>query len=219
MALKIVRDVVELFVNLRHLLFQMIDGERCSDACHNVFALRVHQVFTVELVLAGGRVPREGNACARCLTHVAVDHLLHVDGRPPMRGNAVHLAIIDRAVGIPGTEHRFCCQDKLFFHILWECFALFFKVNRLELCHDTLEVVVIQVEVIRDTALFFHLIEKRFEVRAGDPHDHIREHQDEAAIAVKDKAVVARQLGQTVGDGIVQAEVQHRVHHAGHRRA
>jgi hypothetical protein len=47
---------------------------------------------------------------------------------------------------------------------------------------------------------------------------HIGVHLDEAAIAVEGEAAVARQLGQAFDRLVVEAQVQDRVHHAGHRR-
>ena len=44
-------------------------------------------------------------------------------------------------------------------------------------------------------------------------------HLDEAAIAVIGEAAVPARLRQTFDGLIVEAEIEHRVHHARHRRA
>ena len=43
-----------------------------------------------------------------------------------------------------------------------------------------------------------------------------RIHLDEAAIAIPGETVVAREAGETLDRFIVEAKVEHRIHHAGH---
>ena len=51
-----------------------------------------------------------------------------------------------------------------------------------------------------------------------DAHRGRAEHVDQAAIAVVGEPGVAGLLGQALDRGVGQAEVQDRVHHAGHRQ-
>ena len=48
---------------------------------------------------------------------------------------------------------------------------------------------------------------------------HIRIHSDETAVAIEGKASVAREFRETFNRFVIQAEVQNRIHHAGHRGA
>ena len=82
MSLKLLGNGPELFENLRHILAEFGYGPGGAHARHHVLALRVDQVFAVQLPLAGGRVAREGHAAARVFAHVAEDHCLDIDGGP-----------------------------------------------------------------------------------------------------------------------------------------
>ena len=57
------------------------------------------------------------------------------------------------------------------------------------------------------------------EVLAGDAERDVGVHGDEAAVGVEDEALVAGALHEALGRGVVEAEVEDRVHHARHRRA
>ena len=48
-------------------------------------------------------------------------------------------------------------------------------------------------------------------------HDHVAVHLDETAIAVPGESRVARYLGESFHGLVVEAEVENRIHHAGHR--
>ena len=56
-----------------------------------------------------------------------------------------------------------------------------------------------------------------FEQVAVEAHNHVREHLDETTIAVPREAGVVGMLDKAVDRLVVQAKVQNRVHHAGHR--
>jgi hypothetical protein len=51
------------------------------------------------------------------------------------------------------------------------------------------------------------------------PHDHVGIHLDEAAVAVEGEALVTGVAGDGKHRFIVEAEIEHRVHHARHRGA
>ncbi len=53
----------------------------------------------------------------------------------------------------------------------------------------------------------------------ADAEHHVGIHRDEAAIAVVGKAAVAGDFRQRLHGHVVEAEVEHRIHHAGHRGA
>jgi hypothetical protein len=58
-----------------------------------------------------------------------------------------------------------------------------------------------------------------FEEMVFDAKDNIERHVDETAIAVIGEAGIAGAAGEAFDGLVVEAEVEHRVHHAGHRRA
>ena len=85
-----------------------VRGERTrrADPGDDVLALGVGEELAVELLLAVGRVAREGDARRRGLAPVSEDHRLHVDGRPPVVRDVVELAVGLGALVLPGAEHR-----------------------------------------------------------------------------------------------------------------
>ena len=83
----------ELLVNLGIGFLEVVDCGRGADTGNDIFALGVHKVLAVELLLAGGGVTGEGNACARSVAHVAEHHRLYIDGGAPIVGDVVHGAV------------------------------------------------------------------------------------------------------------------------------
>src|SRR5581483_9709762 len=65
----------------------------------------------------------------------------------------------------------------------------------------------------------FVLFENLLEVMMIDIEHHARIHGDEAAVAVIGEAPVTRLLCQGLPGGVVETEIEHRIHHAGHRGA
>jgi hypothetical protein len=59
-------------------------------------------------------------------------------------------------------------------------------------------------------------LEHLLEMVVVDLEHHVRIHGDEAPVAVIGEALVARRLGQRLDGGVVEAEVEDRVHHARH---
>ena len=49
-----------------------------------------------------------------------------------------------------------------------------------------------------------------------EPHHHIGIHLDEAAVAIPCESGIAGNLGQRLHRFVIQAEIENRIHHAGH---
>ena len=73
-------DFEQLFVNSFVPLRHFADWLRRANTGNDVFALCVNQKLTVELVLAGRRVPSKCHARARIVAHVSISHRLHIHG-------------------------------------------------------------------------------------------------------------------------------------------
>ena len=215
-VLKAVGDRHELIIHLGHLLLQVADRARGTHACDNVLALRIDEVLTHELLLARGGITREGNARAGAVAGVAEGHLLDVDGSAPLVGDLVHLAVDVRARVIPAAEHGLDGLDELLVRILREGLVLVVLVDLLEDDDELLEIVGIQIDVVRDALGGLHLVDLFLEQALGHAHDDVCKHLHKAAVAVVGKARVAGLLGQTLNGRIIQAEVEDGVHHAGH---
>ena len=223
-------DVAQLLVDFRHRVLERLvagaerggafarDRRRSADARDHVFALRVDQVFAVEDRLPVRRVAREGNAGRRCLAEIAEHHGLHVDGSAPVFRNVVELAVDDGAVAHPAVEDGRDGAPELLARIFRERTAEFLLHRRL-VAHDHLfPVVGRQVGVEIEAFALLVVVQDMLELVMAEAEDDVRIHLDEAAIAVIGEAV-SGEARKAFGDGFVEAEVQHGVHHARHRGA
>ena len=117
----------------------------------------------------------------------------------------------------PRAEHRPDRAPELLLRVLRESPAEFLLDDGLVARDQRLPVLGGQVGVEGIALAVLELVEGLLEVMVADVEDHVRIHGDEAPVAVVGEALVARTSGQC-GDGdVVQAEVEHRVHHARHR--
>ncbi len=87
------------------------------------------------------------------------------------------------------------------------------------LADHALPILGVELGVERHAAVVLVLVEDVFEMMVLDAEHDVRIHLDEAAIAVIGEARIARQLGQARDGLVVEPEIEHRVHHAGHRGA
>ena len=215
-------DLHELVERFGELLFHLGDGHRGADAGDDVFALRVGEELTHELLLAGGGVTREGDAGAGVVVQVAEYHRHDVDGSAPGVRDVVVAAVNVRARVVPGAEHGLDRFVQLGLRVGREVLADLLLVLGLELLGELLEVGGGQFDVELDALLGLHLVDELLKVLLADFHDDVGEHLDEAAVGVVNKALklgIRVALDHGVDDLVVQAEVQNGVHHAGHGSA
>ncbi len=195
----------------------------CADAGYDVLALSVDEVFTVEDVFAGSSVAAESHARSGVVAHVAVDHGLYVDGRTPLFGDLVHAAVDDGAFVHPAVEHGADAAPELFPCVIGEVFAGVFLYGRLEETDEVLEVFNIELGVELDAFLLLDLVHDFLEgVDVGflfglHTEHNVAVHLHEAAVAVPCEAGVAALGCERLNGGVVHAEVEDGVHHAGHR--
>ncbi len=200
------------------------DGDLLGSANtgHNVLTLCVDEVFTVEDVFAGGSVARESHAGGRVLAHVAVYHGLHVYSGAPFFGNLVHAAVDDGAFVHPRVEHGADAAPELFPSRVGEVLAGVFLDGTLEEAHEGLEVFNRKFGVEFDAFFFLHLLHDGFEgvdvgLRLGlHAEHHVAVHLHETTVGVPGEAGVAALFSEGSHGGVIHAEVEHGVHHAGH---
>ena len=209
-------------------LFELGDGARVADARHHVLALGVHQVVAVEFLVAVSGVARERDARGGGVALVAEHHGLHVDGSAQVIGDLVLLAVQRGARVVPAAEHGLDGKLQLGHGILRELHRAVHHEARisfggnvlgedlLELGHELLQVLGGQVGVGRHAAQVLHSGDGVLEQVAVQAHDHAGEHLDEATVGVPCEARVLGLLDQAVDGLVVQAQVQHGVHHARH---
>ena len=220
-------DAAELLKGLGHHLGELRHGLGRAHAGYHVLALSIDEELAVELVAAQRRVAREGHAGARALRGVAEDHALHVHGRAPLAGDAVLLSVGDGALVLPGAEDGADGAPELLARLGGEGAARAREHQRAEALHELAVVLGRQLRVRHIGAVALrleavNLLLEGLQILAGRllyPHDDVAVHLHEAAVAVPGEARVVRRLGEGLHRLIVEAEVENRIHHAGHRLA
>ena len=205
------------------------DGLGVADAGNDVLTLGVDQKVAVELLGAIGGVAGKGDAGRGSLTLVAKCHGLDVNGSAQIVGNTVLLAVDASALVHPAAKDGLDGKAQLELRIAREDG---FTVGNLELgiqggldvfgedalegLDELLQVLGRKLGVGADAGNQAGLGQSVLEQVGIDAHDDVGEHLDKAAIAVPSKARVLR-LGDEAQDGIVvEAQIEDRVHHAGH---
>ena len=210
---------LELLIHVGEDFRHFGDGHGGTHAGHHVFALGIGEEFAHQALFAGGGVAGESHAGAAVVSHVAKGHHLHVHGRAPGIGDVV-VHTIDIGTGIiPGPEHGLDGFEELLLGIVGEILAQLLFVFGLELIGQGLEVVGVQLHVLGHALAFLHFVDKLFKVLLANFHHHVREHLDEAAIAVPRPAGIAGLGGDDVDHIFIQTQVQDGIHHAGHGSA
>ncbi len=227
MLLERLADALQLVVRLRHLPLQLRHRLRRAHARDNVLPLRVDQELAVELLEAVRRVARESHARSGPIPRVAIDHRLHVDRRAPFRRDVVLAAVNDRAIVHPRPEHGADGPHQLVPRRIRELLAGAHLHQRLEAGDQLPEIVngqpgildVLVIPLVLDR-VNHHLERVVILVRSLlDAEDDVPVHLHEPAVAVPREARVAGPGGQRLDGLVVQAEIQDRVHHPGHRVA
>src|SRR5665648_655045 len=173
-------------------------------------------------VSAGGGVAGEGDAGAGLLAGVAVHHGLHVDGGAPRVGDVVEAAVGDGAVVVPAAEHRGDGAPELLQRVVGEVVAGALLDGGLELDHQVLEVALVELGVVLDPLGLLGRLEDLLEgvalvlVLGLAAQHHVTVHRDEPAVAVVGEARVAGRRDDALHGGVVEAQVEDGVHHAGH---
>src|SRR6516225_1967599 len=113
-------NLAQLLVHIGHDFLELRNVYGSANACDYVFALGVHQEFSVELLHACCRIACEAHTGAAGLTEIAEDHRLHIDGGTQEVVDIVDPAISFGAIVEPGAEDRVARHFKLLVGILWE---------------------------------------------------------------------------------------------------
>ena len=206
----------ELLVHFRKDFLHLGDRHRSTHAGDNVFALCVHKELAHQALLTCSGVTREGNARTGSIAHVTESHHLNFDrGTPGIRDVMVHTVDVSAGI-VPAAEHGLDSLEQLDLRIVREIFAQLILILSLELICQLLEIVSRQLDVELDAFLLLNLVDELLEVFLADFHDDIREHLDEASVAVPGPSGVPGFRCDNAYDLLVETEVEDRVHHAGH---
>ena len=190
---------------------------RGADPGDDILALRIYQELAVKYVRAGRRIAGEGDARSAIRPHIAEYHRLHVDRGPPVGGNVVQPAIGDRARVHPGTKDGADRAPQLLLWVLREGMPAFLGNDLLETGNDGPPILGGQVGVEVGAGLKLVIFDQLLEVMVVDTQYDLPVHLDETSIAVIGETFVAALARQSDGRLVVETEVEHGVHHPGHR--
>src|SRR5690606_14007550 len=131
--------------------------------------------------------------------------------------NPVLTAVVDRAVVVPGPEDGVARTVELHHRVLGKRLPGLALDHFLEDVHEPGEIVLVEFGVLLHSTRLLDLVELTLEEVLVDPEDDVAEHLEEAAIGIEREAAILRAGGQSLDGAIVEAEIEDRVHHPGHR--
>ena len=196
---------------------------RSTDTCYNVLALGIYQVLTVEQVLTGSGVTAEAYTRSRSLAHVTEHHCHNRYGCTPLVRYSFHLTVEDSTLVHPAAEYSADSAPQLLNRVVGEILAGLLFDSGLETCYQELQLIYVQVFVQFDVTdllyLFNNLLER---IDVGFVHRlhaqyYVTVHLYETAIRVINEVRVVGLLAHTLCYGVIQSEVQDRIHHTRHR--
>ena len=123
----------ELFICLGELLLHLRDGHGSTHACNHVLTLSILQELTHQLLLAGGRVTGESNACAGLIVQVSEHHGHNVYRSTPGIRDIIVTTVHICAGVVPRAENGLDGQLQLFYGVGGEILAQLVLVLCLEL--------------------------------------------------------------------------------------
>ncbi len=139
-----------------------------------------------------------------------------LDRRPQVMRDLGRIAVVRGALAIPGLEHRLDRQPQLFHRIEREFAPGLLGNDAAKLLHDGLEVLGTELRIGGHAALGTQLGQHLFEGLIVHAHHDRAEHLHQPAEGVVDEARVGGQLDHPSRSLLVQADVEHGVHHARH---
>jgi hypothetical protein len=145
-------------VDFRHVALHFGDGLRGANAGHHVLALGVDQVLAVDQVFAGAGIAREADAGAGIVAHVAEHHGADIHRRAVGLGpgDPELLAVVDRALAVPGAEYGLDRDFELLVGVFREGLAGVGLDDLGELVGQFREMLGLEVDVLRHANLLFH---------------------------------------------------------------
>ena len=195
----------------------MLDRLGRPDAGDDVLSLRVDEELAVEAPLAGRRVAREADPRPGRVPLVAEHHLDDVHGGAEVVRDVVRAAIDTRARRLPRVEHGAGGASQLLAGVRRERRADLALVELLEGRDQAAQVVGRQLDVESRAARFLERLQLALEDVPVDPVDDLAVHLDQTAVRVEREPWVAGRGREPLDGDVVQAEVEDRVHHPGHR--
>ena len=202
---------------------------RCgrTDACHHIFALRIHQVFAIEFIFTCSRVTGKSNTGAAVITHIAKHHSLHVHCCAPFIGYLFYTTVFHGPLAIPTAEHgadtaphlfpgffgkwfpqQFLYRFFIFIHQFFQLINRQFRITFISAA--MFDMIELFIKYLPDALSMFHFNTCRFF------HHHIGIHHDQPAISVISESLIPALGNDALDRFIIQSNIQHGFHHTRH---
>ena len=212
MLLELAQRLAQLLIRARKHLGHRFERLRRANARDDVLTLRVCEELAVELFRARRWVARERHTRAGTVALVAEHHLDHVHCSADVVRDVVRAPVDLRTRCIPRVEDRSHRAQQLLGGALRKG-----RIDLLERRDELLQVVSREVGVLPGATRLLQVAERVLEEVLVDAVDDLAEHLQQAPVGVEGEAAVAGARGEPLDRLVVQAEVQDRVHHPGHR--
>ena len=199
-----------------HFRFQLGNVLGLSDSGHYIFALGVGQVVPFDFILAGGAVAGHGNARGAVVAHVAENHGYDADGGPQVMRNPGCIPVVHGPFAVPAFKNRLGCQTELFVRVCRKFMFGMTSENFLEFFGNGSPVLAGNLGIAVNLCALTGCRDHFFKMLIRNAHDHTAEHLNQPAIGIINKALILGQPDHAFRGFIVQADVQNRIHHAGH---
>jgi hypothetical protein len=167
--------------------------------------------------LAGRGVAGEGDAGPGTVARVPEDHLDDVDSRAEVVGDPAGTAIDLRARRLPRVEDRPDRALELVARVLREGGIRVLRVDLEEAARKLAQVRRVEVDVLADAPLGLQGRELPLEELSVHAGDDVAEHLNEPPVGIEGEALVRGGGSEALDGDVVEAEVEDRVHHPGHR--
>ena len=208
----------QLLVRRRVQRLQIVQRQGVPDAGDDILALRIGQVVPVRAGPTGRRVTGERNAGAAGLAQVAEHHRADVHRGTQVLRDPLPPPVQPRPIGVPGVEDSVDRHVQLLARVLRELLTGVLPHRVLERGDQRLQIIDIEVDVAGHTLGRLRLVQRIGEHLAGHLQHRLAEHLQQPPVGIPGEALVAGFLGKPLHAGVVKPDVQHRLHHSGHRK-
>ena len=207
----------ELGESLGELLAHALDRLGRPDPGDDVLALGVREELAEEHLLARRGVAREAHARPRALAAIPEHHLDDIHRGADLVRDVVGPPVDLGARRVPRVEHCAVRAAELFVGVLREGIAGRVLVDLLVGLDQLAEILRCQLDVLAGAARGLEISQRLLEAVAVDAVDDLAVHLDQPAVGVPREAGVPGRRSEAFDRRVVQAEVEDRVHHPGHR--
>ena len=152
------------------------------------------------------------------LAEIAEHHGADVDGGAQVLRDPLPAPVQPGPVGVPRVEDGVDGHVQLLAGMLRELLAGVIVHRVLEGCDEFLEILDLQFDVAGHPLGRLRLVQRVGEHLAGHLQHRLAEHLQQPPVGVPGEALVPGLLGEALHAGVVEPDVEHRLHHPRHRK-